>query len=150
MEDGLDADLDQDLGRADPGQAAAALARADQARAAVHHHGRWVAGFLLAYGVATLAFLPLTGIVSGWSSLVAMTAWPAFVLASAGYARRWLVVRRGVRRLYLGVTAAWTLLWLMAVGVGFGGFAGRPAYWIAAGAVVSLPMFGGAARVVRR
>ncbi len=104
----------------------------------------------MAYAVATTVFLPATGLSTGRWSLLVTVAWIAFVVATGVYARRQSVLRRGARRLYLGATLVWALLWVSAVVVGHSAFSGRPSYWVPAGLAASVPLLLGARLAIRR
>jgi hypothetical protein len=134
----LGPDGNEELG---PEHASVALARADQAQAAVRCGSRWTARYLASYVVATWVFFPLLGLGTRLGASVVVTClWTAFVLGSAWYAQHQRVAWWGFRRLYLASYGSWGVLWVGAVALGLGLFQGRPAYWVPTGLAVSVPL----------
>ncbi|GAB2569391.1 hypothetical protein Aab01nite_07630 [Paractinoplanes abujensis] len=129
-----------------PAWAAVALAEIDQSRAAVREHSAWVGRALIAYGMASVVFFPVSGLVHGFWSVVVGVCWGVFLVSVLCYAAPRRVMVRGFRALYLRATAAWTALWLAGSAIGHLLFADRVAFWVPAGVVVALPMFAAAAR----
>jgi hypothetical protein len=132
-----------------PAGAAVALAGIEQSTAAVRRSGRWVVRFLIGYAVATVFFVPATGLARGRWSLVVAVAWGVFLLGLLLSVRRHQILRRGFCRLYLSTMAVWTALWITAAVVGAVAFPGSPAFWLPAGLIVAAPLFA-AARMAGR
>ena len=137
MDDGRQAGSETGLS---PARAAVALAGIEQSTAAVRASGRWVFKILIGYAVATVFFVPATGLARGAWSVVVAAAWAAFLLALLMSVRRYQILRRGFRRLYLTTMAVWTTLWITAAVVGAVAFPGRPGYWLPAGLIVAAPL----------
>ncbi len=141
----------------DPGVAAAALAHADQAKAAVRARSGWTARYLRAYGLASVVFVLVVslpgragGSVPVVAALVVSALWAAFVALACVYSHRQAVTWRGFARVNGLVFGTWGALWAAASGIGFSAFPGRLAFWLPAALVVSLPFFVGARVAARR
>src|SRR5689334_1766488 len=97
-----------------PEGAAVALAGIEQSAAAVRAGGRWVVRSLVAFGFATVFFVPASGLARPPWSVVITVAWVVFLVVMAVSVRHRLILGRGFRRLYLTATAIWTVLWVGA------------------------------------
>lgn len=150
--------VSDDLPRPDPGMAAAALAHADQRRAAAQEAVRarsgWTAHYLWAYGAASVAFVLAISLPgrpgASAASLVVIVLWEALVALFCVYRRRQAVIWRGFGRVQAWAFCVWTLLWAAASGIGFGWFPGDPGFWVPAAFVVSAPLFVGARVAAKR
>jgi hypothetical protein len=134
--------------RDDSNAAVGALAGVDQVEAAVRWGSRWVARYWFVWGLGTLLFFPLAGLQRRQSALVSLV-WTAFLAGTFCYARAQRVVPAGATRRYLFSVLSWSSLWTALLVLGLTVFPDRAAFWIPAGALVSVPPFV-AARAGRR
>ncbi|MBO2452921.1 hypothetical protein J4573_37925 [Actinomadura barringtoniae] len=120
---------------------AAALARADELKAAVDERSRWLIRFQLGYGAMSLVMVLLLGLIS-WPAgiVVSMAFWVVTLTYLIIYAMRQPVTHRGMARSHGAMMAAWTVLYMAVLFAGLH-FQGEAAWWVPGAVVVSLPGF---------
>ncbi|MEV5711875.1 hypothetical protein [Actinoallomurus sp. NPDC052274] len=129
----------------------AALAQAEQLKAAVDRRSRWVVGYQLAYGTASLAMVLALGLLGGrLGTVVSLAIWVPVVVALSVYAAQQPVAHRGMAVTHGVMVGAWGVLYGAVLGVGIAFFPGDLAWWLPGAALVALPGFGAAYVTSRR
>jgi hypothetical protein len=129
----------------------AALARAEQLKTAVDQRSRWVVGYQMAYGTASLAMVLPLGLLSGPLGVaVSLAIWIPVIVALSVYAVRQPVAHRGMAVTHGVMIGTWATLYGIVLGVGIAFFPGDLAWWLPGAALVALPGFGAAYVTSRR
>jgi hypothetical protein len=118
---------------------------------AVRARSGWTSSSLAAYGVATVVFITLTGILPDVAGALAYVgSWVVYGVIATWFARREQVSWRGFDRLSGRSFAAWFVLQGAGCAIGFNLFPGVAAYWVPVAMAVSAPFFVGAWRAAHR
>jgi hypothetical protein len=99
-------------------RAASLVADAERVRTRAVAAGHWFSWYLVAFGVASAAWIVLLDAVfpEGFARSVSAGAWAVFVALASLWAERHAVYPAGASRALYLATAAWLLLYLVLVG----------------------------------
>jgi len=122
-------------------QAAAELARADTAAGRVRAGSRWIATYLVLFGVGFGALTLLIGLVQPPALRITIFAvcWPVLIVGTVIWSRRQPAAPRG-RTVSIWGWIGTGGLYGLALFVGTPGFVGRAEYWVPAALLVALPL----------
>jgi hypothetical protein len=131
-----------------PSEARAALAAASESAAAVRASARWMAMYLLVFGLGFAALTLMLGLLEPRTLRVAAlcVAWPAIVGLMVWWSRRRPAALRETGRRTRPFWVATIVLYAIALAVGTPRLIGEPRFWVPAAVLVALPMVVGAVR----